>query len=488
MSSIKRNLGYQTLYQVIMTALPIVTAPYLARVLGANQLGIYSYTLSVANYFVLFSLLGIEKYGTRSIASVRGNFQERSRVFCGIYAMQLCTTLVCTAAYAAYILFFCRENRLIALIQSVEILAAFINVNWLYYGLEQFKATVTRSLIVKLASTAAILILVKTPDDLWIYTLIVLGSNCLCNALLWSRVPRMVAFTRVSTREILCHIKPNIVLFIPIAAMSIYHIMDKTMLGIISDYENSGYYYSADKIINIPMGIISGFSTVILPRFSSLVSENRMNEYRRLFSRSLQTTCAFACYVAFGISAVAREFVPFFFGAGYSPCVALIQVLSSVILIKTISFTIRYQYLIPCKKEKYYISSVVVGAGINLVVNLLLIPKTGAMGAAIGTLAAELAACLLQVRCAQAEFSVARDLFRCLPYMGIGAVIFAVVRGTAMFLAGQPVIAVLLAETGLGVLAGCGLTAVFWKLTGNPLAKEILRGLRRKKSDFHIRG
>ena len=88
MSSIKRNLGYQTLYQVIMTALPIVTAPYLARVLGANQLGIYSYTLSVANYFVLFSLLGIEKYGTRSIASVRGNFQERSRVFCGIYAIK----------------------------------------------------------------------------------------------------------------------------------------------------------------------------------------------------------------------------------------------------------------------------------------------------------------------------------------------------------------------------------------------------------------
>ena len=111
------------------------------------------------------------------------------------------------------------------------------------------------------------------------------------------------------------------------------------------------------------MGIISGFSTVILPRFSSLVSENRMEEYRRLFSRSLQTTFAFACYVAFGIAAVAREFVPFFFGPGYSPCVSLTQVLSSVILIKTISFTIRYQYLIPCKKEKYYISSVMVGAG-----------------------------------------------------------------------------------------------------------------------------
>lgn len=480
MSDIKKNLGYQTLYQIIITALPIVTAPYLSRVLGANQLGVYSYTLSVANYFVLFSLLGIEKYGTRSIAAVREDPQQRSRVFCSIYAMQLCTTLVCAIAYAAYILFFCRDNRLIALIQAVEILAVFVNVNWLYYGLEQFKATVTKSLAVKLVSTAAILLLVKTPEDLWLYTLITLGSNFLCNAILWSRLRQLVAFTRVSARDILPHIKPNIVLFIPIAAMSIYHIMDKTMLGIISDYENSGYYYNADKIVNIPMGIISGFSTVILPRFSSLIAEKRMAEYKKLFSRSLQATFAFACYISFGIAAIAQEFIPFFFGPGYLPCIALTQVLASVILIKTISFTIRYQYLIPCKKEKQYISSVVIGAAVNLVINLLLIPRLGAMGAALGTLVAELAACLLQVRSAQAEFPIARDLLGCLPYVGIGAVIFAAARGTAWLCAGLPLIAALLAEVGSGVLVGCGLTLLLWKLTGSPLLHELRRGLRKK--------
>ena len=166
MTSVKKNIGYQTVYQILATVLPLITAPYLSRVFGAENLGIFSYTTSVISYFTLFAMLGFINYGTRTIASKRSNIVDRDRTFWEIYSLQLITSLISITVYVLYLAFICRENRDIALIQSIAILACFLDVNWFFFGTEQFSLTVKRNIFVKLTSVPLILLCVRKPSDL----------------------------------------------------------------------------------------------------------------------------------------------------------------------------------------------------------------------------------------------------------------------------------------------------------------------------------
>ena len=324
MSKIKRNLGYQTIYQILNTCLPLITSPYLARVLGAEKQGIFSYTQSIVNYFTLFAMLGVVNYGTRTIAECKKERRSISYSFWNIYLFQALTSAICIVLYSSYLFFLSPENRLIALIQGLYLIGSFLDANWLFFGLEKFKITVTRNMVVRLLSVAAILLLVKSRDDLWVYTLIMAGSPVISNVIIWKFIPNEVDihFTDyINFDEVKRHIKPNLVLFIPLLGMSVYHVMDKTMLGILSSYEQVGFYYNADKIINIPIGVIGGVGTVMLPRMSALFADNRAEDIKKYFLTSIEGIIISAAAMAFGIAAISKEFTPVFFGEGFEPCV-----------------------------------------------------------------------------------------------------------------------------------------------------------------------
>ncbi len=269
MTNLKRNLGFQTVYQVLNLGLPLITAPFLSRVLGAEPLGIMSYTTSIAHYFTLVAMMGVVNYGTRSIAVVKDNTEERNCVFSQIFYMQLITTGIAFTAYVIYMLFFCSDNILISWIQGISVLTCFFDISWFYFGVEEFKLTVVYSIVIRIASVVLMLILVKSPSELWIYAILLIGSNLLSQCVLWFFVPRFLKFTKQRFKDILKHFRPNLKLFLPLLAMSVYHIMDKTMLGSLSNYSQSGYYYNADNVINIPVGIVTGFVTFLLPSMSA---------------------------------------------------------------------------------------------------------------------------------------------------------------------------------------------------------------------------
>lgn len=430
--SIKKNLGLQTAFQIINTCLPLITAPYLARVLGASALGIYSYTSSIVAYFTLFAMLGTVNYGTRSIAAVRENVNLRSKVFWSIFSFQAIITIFCGAVYCGYMLFVCRNNTTIAWIQGIAIIACFFDITWLFFGMENFKATVTRSIVVKIITVILIILLVKKSDDLWLYTLIMGMGILISQMVLWIYVPKIVHAQKITCSEIIEHVKPNILLFIPLLAMSVYHIMDKTMLGLLAVYEESGFYYNADKIINIPLCIINGVGTVMLPRMTALYNSNRKREANSLFLISIEGVALVSIAMACGIAAISNEFIPFFFGKGYESCIMLTIVLSPVLVIKGFTSTIRTQYLVPLKLEKQYINSVLAGAVTNLVFNLLLIPKMGAMGAVIGTLVAELVACLWQFRAITGSIKVHKCIINSILYLASGLIMFFIIRAVAV--------------------------------------------------------
>lgn len=269
MSKLKKNLGYQTIYQILNTCIPLITSPYLARVLGAEKQGVFSYTQSIVNYFTLFAMLGVVNYGTRTIADCGSDRKKRSKTFWNIYILQLCCTIVSISVYMFYLTCICSQNIYIAFLQIFYLLGSLVDINWLFFGVEKFKITVSRNMVIRICSVVLILMLVRKPSDLWIYTLIMAGSAFLSNAILWffaSKEIDLKAIKNISRFEIISHIKPNLVLFVPLMAMSVYHIMDKTMLGLLSTYKQVGYYYNADKIINIPIGILIKICMITIQR------------------------------------------------------------------------------------------------------------------------------------------------------------------------------------------------------------------------------
>lgn len=482
-SSIKKNLGLQTIYQILNTCIPFITAPYLARKLGAVQLGVFSYTSSIVAYFTLIAMLGTVNYGTRSIASVRNDKKECSSVFWSIFALQVIVTIGMLVAYIGYLFFVCKDNQLIATLQIISIVACLFDINWFFFGIEGFRITVTRSIIIRVITVALILLLVNSEQDLWIYTVIMLGGTLLSQVVLFFYLPRYVIWTGVGIERIKKHIKPNLVLFIPLLAMSVYHTMDKTMLGMLSTYEQSGFYYNSDKVINIPMAIINGIGTVMLPRMAALLGERRRKEADELFVTTLEGVAAVSIAIACGIAAVANEFIPIFYGKGYDACILLTMVFTPIFIVKSLSVIIRTQYLIPMNLEKEFTKSVVGGAVVNFVFNILLIPKYGALGAVIATFLAELAACVLQFYSLKGRSLALKQIIkRSSFYLVVGLLMIIVVRFVSI-VPGSLFIKLIIEIVAGGVFYSV-ITVLFWIKTGNHfyqiLIEPVVKGVFNK--------
>lgn len=251
--------------------------------------------------------------------------------------------------------------------------------------------------------------------------------------------------------------------------------MDKTMLGMLSSDAQSGYYYNSDKIINIPIGILTGFGTVLLPRITALVSEGKKEEADKLFLKSIEMIMFSSVAVAVGIASIAEEFVPVFFGGGYDECVNLIKYLAPVLIIKGLSLIIRSEYLVPRNKDLSYIKSVVSGALVNLVINVLLIPRYGALGAAVGTLVAEITACMWQYLDIRKELNCFPQIAKGLAYVIISLIMFIGVRIISRITREFGTIIQLVIEIIIGAILYIVICYIYWKVSKNDMMEYIRR-------------
>lgn len=389
--SIKKNFLYNVLYQILIIILPLITTPYIARVIGANGVGIYSYSYSVANYFVIIAMLGIGNYGNRSIASVRDNKNELNKTFSSILMFHIITSSVMILIYSIYVIFFVSVNRSIFIIQSLFVISSLFDISWFFFGIEQFKLTVIRNTLIKIGSVFLIFTFVNGKEDLWIYVLILAGGTLLSQVLLWPFLKKYVKFKKPTIKEIFIHLKPCSVLFIPVVAISIYKIMDKIMLGSMTSMTQVGFFENSEKIINIPISIISALGVVMLPKMSNLNSKGLKEESRKYIFISIQFAMFIACGSIFGLIGVAPILIPMFLGNEFTECINIVSLLSITILFISWANVIRTQYIIPNKLDKIQVISTIIGAVVNLLINLLLIKRMGAIGASIGTIFAEFA-------------------------------------------------------------------------------------------------
>lgn len=431
-TSIIRNFIYNSLYQIISVITPLITSPYISRKLGAEPLGIYGYTYAVANYFLIFAMLGVKNYGNRSIARVRDNRRECSKIFCSIYVFQLISSGIFVTGYVIYLMLFHISNMRIALIQGLLVMSAMLDITWLFFGLELFKTTTIRNISVKLLSVAAILLFVKLPEDLWIYTVIMAGGTLLSQLVMWPFVPKYIDWHRPSWNSVIQHFRPNCVLFIPVIATNLYKYMDKIMLGNMSTMMFLGYYENAERLVQIPNSLVTALGTVMLPRMSNMVKKGQNNIYFVMIQKSMVFAVFMSAAFSFGIMTVSKAFVPFFFGEEFIPVIGLLYILCPIMIFISWADVIRTQYLLPNSLDKSFLVSVLTGAGVNLVINALLIPQMKAQGAAIGTLFAEATVCLLQTFFVVRKLPVAKYFVQCMPFVVIGFVMWYFVHDLYM--------------------------------------------------------
>lgn len=421
-SSLKKNLGLQTIYQIITTITPLITAPYLARVLGPEKIGVYSYTQSIVNYFTLFAMLGFINYGTREIAEAKGKNAKEAK-FNEIYFVQTITSTIMLLIYLLFSRIIGGEYYIYTYLQGFWIISCLFDVTWFFFGSEKYKSVVFRNIIIKALTVVSILLFVNNENDLWKYVLIMSASTAISQLILWMKIKQIINFKNINKKEsIRKHLPKTIRLFIPYLAMSIYHIMDKTMLGLLSTEQQSGFYYNADKVANIPLGVLNGIGIVMLSKISSIKHDKE--KAQKIINHSIYAISCMAIGMMFGIIGISKSFTPFFFGEAFNESVIIIMLFALIIPIKAISHISQTQYMIPYKKENILTRCVICGCFLNVILNIMLIKvlNLGAAGATIATIAAELIVCTMQLLYMNKEIKVSKTILTTLIFIPIGTI------------------------------------------------------------------
>ncbi|MBO7496352.1 MAG: polysaccharide biosynthesis protein [Salinivirgaceae bacterium] len=391
MMRIRTNFILNTISQVLRIITPFITTPYVARVLGVDNVGIFSYSYSLQSYFCLLAVLGTATYGTREIARLRDNKKTVSVAFWEIELLRAVTTLLAFVGWI--ILIGCQsENIVVFEILTIYIVAALFDISWFYAGLELFPYIVSRNVVIRVLEVVAIFIFVKSTDDLPVYCLIMGGGTFVGNITLWVNLRKYVNKLRFSECNPFRHMKDVMVYFVPSVATTIYTVLDKTLIGTItqSTYEN-GIYEQTTKVIEIAKAItFTSLNAVLCARNSYLFINKEYDKIKINLQLSLSIMLALGFGFTFGIAAISDRFVPIFFGVGYDGVILLLKLLSPIIVIIAISNALGDQYYNPAglriKSAKYLI----VGAICNLILNLALIPYLKSAGAVIASIIAEI--------------------------------------------------------------------------------------------------
>lgn len=476
--SVKKNIIYQSVYQILLVLLPLVTSPYISRVLGAEGVGVYSYTNSIIYFFLMAANLGIVNYGGRTIAALSHKPEEMSRAFWGIYFCHGTITVLVTAAYFLSLFFSDSKYVDVSFCQSFQLLAALFDITWFFTGIQRFKVTVIRNIIVRLITVVLIFVLVKERGDVWKYILLLSVGNFIGQAAVWSQLKAYIRFVKVPFKEIFSHLKPMFILFIPVVAMSVYKYMDKLMLPNLSTMSELGFYENSEKIMTIPLGLITSLGVVMLPKMASLISTGNRKQSIGLLATSMRFSLCLAFAMTFGLIGIAPTFAPIFFGEEFTVCGQLIAYIAVTILFMTWANTIRTQYLIPNHKDKAFIVSVIVGSVVNLSVNLLLIPRLGAAGAIAGTVLAEASVAALHTFYSYKELEIKKYLKQSVFFLIPGVLMAVVIRGIAAVM-GQSILS-LIVQVGVGGALYLILSFLYLYLSKDPVVRAFLKKILKK--------
>ena len=458
--SITKNYIYNMVYQVLTLVLPLITTPYLSRVLGAEGIGIYGYTFSVVTYFVLFGSLGVALYGQREIAYAGEDKEKRKKIFIEVNIFRWITIAIATIIY---FFVFMRNNtyQVYYRILLFELFAAAFDISWFFQGMEEFKKTVIRNVLVRICSVALVFLIVKTKEDLAKFVLIYSLADFIGNLSLWLYLPKYTDGVKVKNIEVWKHVVPILMLFIPQIANQVYKILDTTMIGkLVIDKSETGYYEQSQKVIRLLLTIVTSLGVVMIPRMASTFAsgdKEKVNEYMKM---SFKFVFFLSFPLMFGIVSISKSFVPLFFGEGYDKVILLIAIMSPILVLMGIANVVGTQYLLPTKRQKEYTISVTIGVIVNFFLNYYLIKNFAAIGAAIATVLSQLVVDIVQLTYIRKDINIINMIGLSWKYLVSGIIMYGfcmitslvVDRGYVFEIASQVIVGIIVYFTMLIIL------------------------------------
>lgn len=445
--NLRKNYLYTVALQLVSMLAPLVTAPYVARVLGSDGVGTYSYVLSVATAFSLFAALGLSAYGLREVSRVRDDAAAVSRLFWELTRLRLVTTLLTGGVYILLCLW-SGEWQLYGAM-SLLILATGLDITWFFQAMERFGTLMLRHLAVKVLGVALVFALVRSEGDVVTYALIQTGTTLLSHLLLWPYLRGMVG--RPQSGRVFAHLRPSLVYFVPAVATSVYTVLDKTMLGVITrDMAQNGYYESAHKIIRLLLSLLTSLNVVVGVRTSYLFGQQREGEVRTHLLDTYRFMCALAFPLCGGLMACGYGFAVSFFGGDFAAAGGMLTLFAPLLFIIGTSNVLGSLYLTPGGYRRQSNRAIIAGAGVNLLLNLLCIPRFGGYGAVAASVAAELVITALYLRFTHPFVSAWRLVRVAGRYALYGGAVFAVAWGVGQGM--PPTFLTVLAQAAVGVV------------------------------------
>lgn len=446
MKTLTKNYFYNLMYQVLSLIIPLITAPYISRVLAADTIGQYSFAQSIVSYFVLFASIGTGMYGQRYIAELTARHGNTRKAFWEITILRGTGIGLAILLYCTTILRY-TDARLIYAVAGIEILAAFFDISWFYQGTEQFQKLAVFNGLCRIVATVCIFVFVRTKDDLVIYMtcngLAILASNLIQCIEVHKYMSGAAPHSELHPFR---HVLPSLRLFVAQLAIQLYTVLDKTMIGLItkSNYEN-GYYEQCQKIIRMLEAIITSLGTVMASRITILWNgdqNNNKEQIHNLLLFSFRVVFAIGLPIMMGVILIADRIVPIYYGPGYEPVCDMLKWLSVIVPTIGVSNIIGYQLLVPSKRERLMTISVICGSIVNIITNLLLIPEYGAMGAIYASVLSEIIVSSVQLFMVREELHfrpILRIFFR---YFGY-SVVMLLIGAILLHLLGDGVFALL---------------------------------------------
>ena len=396
--SIKLNFIMNAILTMSQFIFPLITFPYISRILEPAGTGMVSFATSVVTYFCMFSQLGIPTYGIRSCAKVRDDREELSRTVQELFLINL---FMCVLVYVSFFISLfavprLAQNKILFLIISSSILFNAIGMEWLYKALEQYTYITIRSIIFKFIAVIAMFLLVKQNTDTVMYGAISIFAASASNIFNFFHVHHYITLRPVGEYNFRQHMKPIFVFFAMSCATTIYTNLDTVMLGFMKTDTDVGYYNAAVKIKSVLLGIVTSLGTVLLPRASYYVEHNMMDEFYRVAKKAIQFVFLIATPLFLYFILFAKEGIFFLSGSAYGGAILPMQIIMPTLLLIGLTNIMGIQMLVPLGKEKVVLYSEIAGAIVDLGINMILIPTMGAAGAAIGTIVAEMIVFIVQ--------------------------------------------------------------------------------------------
>ena len=380
-----KNYLYNLSYQILTIILPIITVPYVTRIFTSEDLGNYGFYNSIVSYFSLFAMLGIGIYGTKQIAAAR----DVSSTFWNIYAIQLIASILALFVYVMTLLSIPKMSGIVPIMLGIVLLTKMIDISWLFTGKEDFKKITLRNTMVKVAGVISIFTFIKSSEDLYLYIFLIVIFDFLGQFVMWIPAKKFIKRPSFDTKIIKKNLHPIVLLFLPQVAISLYVVLDRTLLGLLGSYSDVGIYEQGQKLTSILLTVVSSLGAVMLPRVANLLSERKEKEAQNMvrFSFILYNLIIFP--MIFGLIAINEVFIKIFLGENFQDVKYVLYIIVFNIMFIGWTNILGYQVLVVRNKNKEFMLSTTIPAFVSVAVNIAVIPFFGYIGASITSVVVE---------------------------------------------------------------------------------------------------